>query len=258
MQELIICATCGLIGSIREGVVVLAERVKRSYFDGTFQKMEKGKIRKEDWDFFYHHQVQFIEKHLQPGMVVLDVGCGPSSPYKNHCDAFVIGLEASYDSIKFNKNIDLRVFGSATDIPLPEHSVDAIICLYCLHHITGKKGEDNRALIHTCFKEFARVLKPGGMLFVFEDILADSIWNFENGIWNMAKRFLSDHLDMYFYSVKSLMKIAADTPMGPSPEVISFKSEPFKIITPIFSLRGLRIFRWMYPLRPKLLKFVRL
>ncbi len=255
-QGLILCGVCGLVGSVRDGVVVLAEIAQRSFFDKTFKKMEKGKIRREDWEFYYRRQVDLIEKHLLPGMVVLDVGCGPSSPYKNRCDAFVIGLEASYESVKFNQNVALRVFGSATEVPLPDHSVDVIICLYSIHHVTGKDPSENRTGAQKCFREFGRILKPGGALFVFEDISAASFWYFQNFSWKPAKKILSGKLDMFFYSEKMLKTMGQAAGLGAPVETVYFPAGPFQIVTPVFSLPWLRIFRWMYPLKPALLKWV--
>ena len=52
--------------------------------------------------------------------LVLDVLLRADLPYAEKlADTFRIGLEASYDSIRANRSVDLRVYGSALEIPLP-------------------------------------------------------------------------------------------------------------------------------------------
>lgn len=52
--------------------------------------------------------------------------------------------------------IDFRV-GSATNLPWPDGSVDVCIALELLEHVAEWKS---------CLKEFMRILRPGGALFV--------------------------------------------------------------------------------------------
>ena len=51
------------------------------------------------------------------------------------------------------------VQGSATDLPHPDGSVDAVVVVDALHHFPAQ---------HRCLEEMARVLAPGGVLVVTE------------------------------------------------------------------------------------------
>ena len=99
-----------------------------------------------------------------PSSVVLDVGCGPALPYRRDPRWFVIGLERSFESLRRNADVDLRVHGTATALPLADRSIDAIVCFYSIHHMVGATVTQNRALVNAAFQEFGRVLKLHGEL----------------------------------------------------------------------------------------------
>jgi SAM-dependent methyltransferase len=98
--------------------------------------MQQGHEDDGEWNFCYAEQVRLLDRHLKPGMVVVDVGCGPSLPYEKN-GAFVIGLEPSYPSIRHNEDVDIRIMGSATKMPFPSHSLDMVVCFYSIHHFVG-------------------------------------------------------------------------------------------------------------------------
>ena len=91
---------------------------------------------------------------------VLDVGCG-NGFIAHHLTALlgtrVVGLdvtEATAAQIEY-----LRYDGRR--FPLPDHSFDAVLLCYVLHH-----AQDLRAVLH----EVRRVLRAGGLIVVYEDI----------------------------------------------------------------------------------------
>ena len=59
-----------------------------------------------------------------------------------------------------NKNISY-IFWNNDSLQIEDNSVDYILCMVSLHHMTDET-------IETTFKEINRILKPGGMLFVKE------------------------------------------------------------------------------------------
>ncbi|HZZ64746.1 MAG TPA: class I SAM-dependent methyltransferase [Candidatus Baltobacteraceae bacterium] len=80
---------------------------------------------------------------------LLDVGCG-ERPY-SRCRSQVtqwIGLDA-------DTNSSADITGSADAVPLPDGSVDTILCTQVLEHVPDAEG---------AFAELYRVLRPGGML----------------------------------------------------------------------------------------------
>ena len=96
-----------------------------------------------------------VRKHLRPGDLVLDAGCGR---YLNFARKFsdtatVIGVDL--DSTLDTRNA-VAPYGVRSDLarlPLPAASVDMVISRSVVEHL------DDPGLV---FREFARVLRPGG------------------------------------------------------------------------------------------------
>ena len=98
--------------------------------------------------------------------LMLDVGCGSGQTmtwFARHWPAWrTLGLDVSREGLHAaRQGADHRVLGaSATDLPLPDGAVDAIVTLDVLQHLP-LHGGDTQALA-----EMRRVLKPGGVLLV--------------------------------------------------------------------------------------------
>lgn len=98
--------------------------------------------------------------------VMLDVGCGSGQSmtwFTQHWPGWrTIGIDVSRDGLQAARHGAQQVVlgASATDIPLPDNAVDAIVTLDVLQHLP-LPGGDVRALA-----EMRRVLRPGGILFV--------------------------------------------------------------------------------------------
>jgi ubiquinone/menaquinone biosynthesis C-methylase UbiE len=103
---------------------------------------------------------------LQPGHVVIDVGCGPGTDLASLADAVgpegtVIGVDADPDMVEEARRrsaetpvIDVRL-GDAHDLHLPDKSVDRARVDRVLQHVE----DPVRALV-----DLRRVLRPGGLL----------------------------------------------------------------------------------------------
>jgi SAM-dependent methyltransferase len=103
---------------------------------------------------------------LPPSGLLLDVGCGSGQTMKwftrSHPGWRAIGLDLAPEGLRAARARGLKqiVRGSAIELPLPAQSVDAVITLDVLQHLP-LDGGDAAAL-----GEIARVLRPGGVLFV--------------------------------------------------------------------------------------------
>lgn len=102
-----------------------------------------------------------IASHLQPGMTVLDVGCGRGViapfPWQKHPGVKLWGIDPDPTAAE---NPHLESFTLLTNEPnwrIPSGTVDLAIARYVLEHV-----EDPTAF----FRNLSRVLKPGGK-FVF-------------------------------------------------------------------------------------------
>lgn len=95
---------------------------------------------------------------LSAGSRVLDAGAGSSKyrPFFAHCRYETQDFcQYQGDLVKYVKPIDYVC--EITQIPLPDQSLDAILCTEVLEHVP-----DPMAVV----REFGRLLKPGGKLFL--------------------------------------------------------------------------------------------
>ena len=148
--------------------------------------------------------------------------------------------------------MDLRVHGTATALPLSNHSLDAILCFYSIHHMVGRTVTENRSIVAGALREFARTLKPGGNLFIFEV----SPWRLflvaEQGVWNVARRLLDGKLDMYFWSSRSLSALAQAVFPNATLRTVPFRASPLSTFPPVFTLPRLKMPRFLYPFQVNL------
>ena len=103
-----------------------------------------------------------IARVIPRGSAVLDVGCG-NGYIAHHLSALlgraVTGIDVA-DST--DAPIDYRQY-DGREFPAPDSSFDAIVSAYVLHHAQG---------VHSMLAEMKRVLRPGGVAIIYEDIPA--------------------------------------------------------------------------------------
>lgn len=199
----------------------------------------------------YDQQTAVLESLIQPGMTVLDVGCGPSLPYRAP-HAYVIGLDPSAASLAVNTDVDDRIVGSAEVIPLPDASVDIAVALYSVHHMTADAMLETDILRVVAFAEMARVVKPGGSLLVFEMTPGPLGWAVEQAVWNAARWLLGSRLDMCFWPTSQYERLGQTVMPDATLTQQTFTCPPFATFAPIFALPWLKLPRCLYPLTPML------
>lgn len=113
-------------------------------------------------------RVKWIEstlKKIPAGLTILDAGAGESQ-FKKFCGHlnYIAQDFAQYDgggNVGLQTgtwdNTKLDIVSDITSIPLPDHSVDAIMCTEVFEHIPDPQ---------LAIKEFGRLVKPGGYLVV--------------------------------------------------------------------------------------------
>ncbi len=140
-----------------------------------FAPQKKGEKTKEA---MVRHEWKIAESlHLKPGMKVLDVGCGIGGPMKTIAEksgAQIVGLNLNAYQIakgeKYMRKHGLEKqcsfhLGNFMKVDLPDASFDAIYAIESTPHAPDRTK---------CFKEMARLLKPGGRFAGYEYALLDS------------------------------------------------------------------------------------
>lgn len=221
-----------------------------TYFDGRFETMARGNSEMGLRSLAYDQQAALVESLIEPGMTVLDVGCGPSLPYDGS-RAWMIGLDPSVASLAANTDVDERIVGSAQSIPLPSQSADLVVAFYSVHHMTGRTPYETFLMRCGAVAEMARVTRPGGEILIFE--MSPHRWaaRLQSIVWPLAKRLLGDRLDAHFYGRAEYDAIGGHRPM----DVQTFQCPPFSTFPPVFALPWLRVPRFLYPLTPTLYRW---
>ena len=246
-------ACCGYRIEFAEGVAIAGNRPAPSYFDDKYEVMQKGHSdHHSEYELCYKAQLNYIEPYLQDCKIVVDVGCGPGIRYRRGADCRIIGLEPSFNSIRANKDVDLRVCGDAKQMPFKNHSIDAIICFYSIHHMVGWTVSETRTNVRLAFNEFARVLKPEGDLFIAEMTPGPVSWLAQRCCWNVARTFLRGTLDQFFWARNELVQLGQEIVPQSHLEVTAPSASPWLMVPPIFSLPWLKIPRLLFPLQSRL------
>jgi len=127
-----------------------------------------------------------VRNHAQPGMNVLEVGCGPGSFAVDLAHVDVTCLDPSSEMLEeAKKRVDAArtergesqatyVEAIAEAIPLPDNTFDRVFCLFSFRDFQDKqKG----------LEEIFRVLKPGGQLVICDAGKANWLHGLFGRIW---------------------------------------------------------------------------
>ena len=100
---------------------------------------------------------------------VLEVGAGPGATTKEllRRAGRVTSLEYDHSYVaklaERHKSSGVTVVqGDAAALPFPDHTFSSVVAVLVLHHLRSPEQQNN------AFREFHRVLRPGGMFFAFE------------------------------------------------------------------------------------------
>ncbi|WP_323675707.1 class I SAM-dependent methyltransferase [Halorubellus sp. PRR65] len=157
--------------------------------------------------------VEELREYLPDDPVVLDVGCGDGARTLANLPADAIGVDVSRRALELASETvpAARLLqGDMTNLPLVDDSVDAITAYHAVFHV----ARDDHPEV---YREFARVLKPGGYLLMtlptgrFETVRED---------WMGGRMFFSapgeratvDQLEAAGFG--DVHRVTADDPLG--------------------------------------------
>lgn len=106
--------------------------------------------------FFYN---SLLNKHLTRDSIVLDAGCGDLGLLDQfkHIPKQIIGADLDLIALDKNPYLHKKIVANLAELPLNSESMDLISCEFVLEHLHQPQK---------VFKEFWRILKPGGNLLV--------------------------------------------------------------------------------------------
>ncbi len=249
------CPSCQRHYAFEDGVFCARERSSQHYFDTKHEVMQVGNTSPEIMALCYSNQSRIAAELIHEGDVVVDIGCGPTVHYERPKGALLIGLDPSFDSLRVNSKLDLRVFGGAESMPFADKSVDRIFFFYSIHHMIGRTVAENTANLAAALRECRRVVRDQGNLVIFDMSPWWPAWQAQRMAWNRARISLDDKLDMFFWRGSALEKLAGPILSARHYSTESFSVSPFLVFPPVFSLPNLRVPRFLYPFDIKMYKW---
>ena len=112
---------------------------------------------------------RFLPRFSNEVSIILDAGCGGGNKLFTKF-ALVVGIDLSLSSVdKANEIYNLVVQGDVCKLPFPCDSFDCIVSSDLIGHIRPERKD-------LMFREFHRVLKPGGIMLHVVETDANSLW----------------------------------------------------------------------------------
>lgn len=147
------------------------DREKQAYLRGLFDRGAQHYDRVNGFGFLWtggwYRRRSLRRAGLRPGMTVVDVACG-TGPVTRACvdllkgNGKVIGVDPSAGMLAVAQQrvqgAEFRT-GHAEALPVPDATADLLTMGYALRHV---------AELENAFREYHRVLRPGGKLLVLE------------------------------------------------------------------------------------------
>jgi len=249
------CPACQRQYDLEDGVFCARARSSQHYFDTKHQVMQVGNTSPEIMTLCYSEQSRVAAELIREGDVIVDIGCGPTVHYERPQGSVLIGIDPSFDSLRVNSKLDLRVYSGAEQMPLADKSVDRIFFFYSIHHMIGRTVAENTANLTSALQECKRVVREQGTLVIFDMSPWWPAWQAQRMAWNCARSALDDKLDMFFWRKSALERLAGPILSARDYSTQSFKVSPFLSFPPVFSLPNLRVPRFLYPFDIKMYKW---
>ena len=165
----------------------------RTYFNGKAAIWDKEAAEKDQSKL----RKMAARLDIRPGSMVLDVGTGtgvflPFLMQKAGGDGKILAIDIAEEMLhrartkSYNGAVDY-LNADVAHIPLPDASVDSVVCYSSFPHFQDKPG---------AFAEIHRVIKRGGRLFICHSSCREAINGLHNGIPEVAHDIIPEDWEM--------------------------------------------------------------
>ncbi|KAL7303044.1 hypothetical protein TKK_0004262 [Trichogramma kaykai] len=141
----------------------LAEKLEEVYVQEAYEKSS-------DDGYESLEKVEDFINNLEPGSLLLDVGCGKGNYLNVNPNIVTLGFDHNMEFVRECHRQNHQVaHGQCLYLPYRKKSLDAVICINVLHHLSTEKRR------RQAIAEIMRVLRPGGKALIY-------VWAKDNGI----------------------------------------------------------------------------
>ena len=209
--------------------------------------------REEEVDHLSTEELlQFLDP--QPWEIIFDAGCGSGANISllHSRVSQIIGMDYSDGAVarcqrrlvtNKIKNVTL-IQGDVTSLPLPDNSVDKILCMSVLQYLTD-------ADVRKSFAEFVRVLKDRGMLILhvknLSSLYLSTLWAAKKAKLLLGIKTKLEHLRPYRWYVNELEGFGFEVIAYNSFKLFAIESMP-KALIQFFERLELKYYN-QFPLR---------
>lgn len=134
--------------------------------------------------------------------VVLDIGNGGFFPYDTGLPSSVTAVDISSEMLSKISDSRVRkvVDDARTLTSIENNSIDIVLLLFCIHHVTGKNEREAIRSMNEMVNAARSKLKKGGQLIIAEAILNPFFYFIENILYGIIYRLLNRFgRDMVFF-----------------------------------------------------------
>ncbi len=241
------CGRCGWARTVNGRIISVEGEDPVASFDEKHDLVDEHNHHPVVWDVCYSGQCEAITAALEPGDVLLDVGCGPAAPYTKPAGVFTIGVDPSRPSLEANSDLDLAFHSSAGSLPLGDGTVDVVVAIYAVHHMVGTTVPESWRNVERTFTEINRVAKPGAQVLMLEICPWLPVWWAERIGWRTVHRLVGPQVDFVFWRASRLARLGERAFPGATLEVQRFGTSPWATFPPVIGLPGLKIPWFFYP-----------
>ncbi|GEM_PF-2117314 len=142
------------------------DRAVQSYFQ-KIHSLYQESVEKENIARVHQRIRSQIEPHLRGK--VLDIGSAGVTEYWNEQVQALFSLDKVFEFLQNSKNKSaLNINGDILALPFKANCFDCIIIQHVVHHLTGIHYQKNLFNVQKAISESARVLRPGGEIFIVD------------------------------------------------------------------------------------------